>query len=87
MRWNVALSNGAPTPVRDVTVKISLKYRRTTEAGHDEKTVNVPANNTTIVLLSTPYMGLGDYDYALQAVAADGTILDSDANLYELCLC
>lgn len=87
MRWNVALSNGASAPANDVTVKIAIKFYRTRDAGQDEKVVSIPANNTTVVLLVTPYMGFGDYDYTLQAVAADGTILDSDANLYELCLC
>ena len=87
MRWNVVLSNGAAAPLKDVTVKITLKFYRTRDAGQDQKTVDVPASNTTVVLLSTPYMGFGDYDYTLQALDAEGNVLDGDSGLYELCLC
>jgi hypothetical protein len=87
MRWNVALSNGHAETLHGVKVSIAVKYYRTRDAGHDEKTLDVPANNTTIVLLNTPYMGFGDYDYVLQAVGADGTILATEQDLFELCLC
>lgn len=87
MRWNVALSNGNLATAQGVKVSIGVKYYRTKDAGSDEKTVDVPANNTTVVLLSTAYMGFGDYDYVLQARAADGTILDTEQDLFELCLC
>ena len=87
MRWNVALSNGKTDVVPGVKVSISVKYYRTRDAGHDEKTLDLAANNTTVVLLSTPYLGFGDYDYVLQATASDGTILGTEQDLFELCLC
>ncbi len=87
MRWNVALSNGNAAAMHGIKVQITVKYYRTRDAGHDEKTLDIDANNTTVVLLSTAFMGFGDYDYVLQAVGSDGTILDTEQDLFELCAC
>lgn len=87
MRWNVALANGNDAALQGIHLSIAVKYYRTKDAGHDEKVVDVAANTSVVVLLNTTYLGFGDYDYEIRAVAADGTVLDGESDLFELCLC
>jgi hypothetical protein len=87
MRWSVALANGNADALHGVKVTISVKYYRTKDAGQDERVVDVPGNETSVVTLNTTYMGFGDYDYTIQALDAQGHVLDGEQDLFELCYC